>query len=400
MGRIFLGRLFINSSDVIKSLFSWSENFLMQKQKIILTNNIHQNNPVVSLVFEKDTTLISRVKTLPGARWSQSRRFWYIPKEQFNLSMVFDALQPVAYLDYSALKDYGNNQKNRNVDQAVNPKQEVVIPAEYENLLDQKRYAENTKSVYLSYFADFIRNFRGRDLNDISKEEINHYILQLIKAKNISTSQQNQRINAIKFYYEKVLGHRKEYYDIERPRKESHLPDVLSKDEVKRLLNNTANIKHKVIMSLIYSCGLRRSELINLRQDDVDPERMVIKIKGAKGNKDRYVQLSGRMYEMLLEYYEAYKPANRLIEGQRGEAYSGESILQLIKKAAVKAGIIKKVYPHLLRHSYATHQLEQGTDIRFIQEWMGHSSIKTTQRYTHISENNFRNFKNPLDDLL
>jgi len=362
---------------------------------------------VVSLVFGKETTLIDRVKTLPGARWSQSRKFWYIPKEQFNLSMVFDALQPVAYLDYSALKDSGNHQKSKNTDQPVNPKQEVAIPDEYKNLLEQKRYAENTKAIYLSYFADFIRNFQGRDLKDIPKEEINHYILQLIKAKNISTSQQNQRINAIKFYYEKVHGRRKEYYDIERPRKESHFPDVLSKEEVKRLLNNTANIKHKVIISLIYSCGLRRSELINLRQDDVDPERMVIKIRGAKGNKGRYVQLSGMMYEMLQEYYEAYKPVNRLIEGQRGEAYSGESILQLIKKAAVKADINKKVYPHLLRHSGVypalcgtTHQLEQGTDIRFIQEWMGHSSIKTTQRYTHISENNFRNFKNPLDDLL
>lgn len=371
----------------------------MQKPQIALANVLHQDNPVVSLVFEKEATLINKVKTLPGARWSQSRKFWYIPKEQFNLSMVFDALQPVAYLDYSALKDSGNNRKNKNVDQTVIPKQEVVIPVEYENLLEQKRYAENTKSVYLSYFADFIRNFQGRDLSSITKEEINHYILELIKTKSISTSQQNQRINAIKFYYEKVLGRKKEFYDIERPRRERKLPDVLSIDEVHKIINAIDNIKHKAIISTIYSGGLRRSEVINLRPEHIDSKRMMIKICEAKGNKDRYTLLSQNVLQQLRDYFKQYRPKEFLFEGQKGGKYSAESIEKILKRAVEKSGITKNITPHILRHSFATHLLEQGVDLRIIQEILGHSSSKTTEIYTHVSSRQLRKIVNPLDDF-
>jgi integrase/recombinase XerD len=372
----------------------------MQKPQIMLSNALHQDNPVVSLVFEKDATLINHVKSLPGARWSQSRKYWYIPKEQFNLSKVFDILQPFAYLDYSALKASPGRQKHDIPEPESVPKQNVEIPEAYRNLLIQKRYAENTRSVYHSYFADFMRYFSGRELSSITKEEINNYILELINNKNISSSQQNQRINAIKFYYEKVLGRQKEYYNIERPRKEMKLPDVLSKVEVKLLLENTENLKHKSIIALIYSCGLRRSEIVNLRLKDIDFNRMLIKICGAKGKKDRYVQLSSGLQPMINEYIRQYNPKEFLFNGQIILHYTGSSILKIIQQAAKRAGINKRVYPHILRHSFATHHLEQGTDLRYIQEWLGHESSKTTEIYTHVAESTFRNFKNPIDDIL
>ncbi len=192
----------------------------------------------------------------------------------------------------------------------------------------------------------------------------------------------------------------KQEYEIERPRREKILPDVLSKSEVGAILAATDNVKHKTIISVIYSCGLRRSEAIDLKIRDIDSQRMMIKITGAKGKKDRYVQLSDVLLKLLRVYYGEYKPKMWLFEGQKGGQYTAESISSVLKAAAQRAGISRRVYPHILRHSFATHQLEQGIDIRFIQSWLGHESVKTTQRYTHVSEHNFKNFKNPLDELL
>jgi integrase/recombinase XerD len=233
----------------------------------------------------------------------------------------------------------------------------------------------------------------------VKVEEINAYLLDLIRQRKISASQQNQRINAIKFYFEKVLGREKMYFDIQRPKKQKQLPDVLSKKEVKQIILNTNNLKHKCLIVLIYSCGLRRSEAINLKIADIDSSRMLIKIRGGKGHKDRYVQLADSLLKILRAYYREYKPKIYIFEGQNSEQYSSTSISNVIKNAAKKAGIKKRVFPHILRHSFATHHLEQGTDLRYIQEWMGHNNSKTTEIYTHISEKDFKKFNNPIDDF-
>jgi site-specific recombinase XerD len=269
----------------------------------------------------------------------------------------------------------------------------------YRDLLIQKRYSRNTQKVYMKYFSDFCREFGPKNIDHLSKEKINAYICELIRERNISASQQNQRINAIKFYYEKVLGREKEYYELYRPHKEHKLPKVLSKKEVKRILRSCVNIKHKTILMLIYSAGLRRSELINLKISDIDSERMVINIRGAKGKKDRISLLSENMLILLRNYYKAYRPKEYLFEGQTGGKYSPTSIANILKKAAIKAGIRKTVTPHMLRHSFATHLLEQGTDLRYIQELLGHSSSKTTEIYTHVSKKAIDQIKNPVDDF-
>jgi len=273
------------------------------------------------------------------------------------------------------------------------------LPDGYLEKLERKRYSEQTIRTYTGYFNDFAVYFTGRNLEDITVEEINQYILGLIRDKGISHSQQNQRINAIKFYYEKVLGREKLYFEVERPRKEFKLPDILSKEEIALMIDNTDNLKHKCIIVMIYSCGLRRSEAIEMKLSDIYTKRMLIKIRGAKGKKDRYVQLAKGALSLLEEYYKEYKPKVWLFEGQKGGQYSAESIKSLVKQAGRKAGIRKNIYPHILRHSFATHHLEQGTDLRYIQEWLGHSSSKTTDRYTHVSRADFSRFRNPFNDI-
>jgi site-specific recombinase XerD len=273
------------------------------------------------------------------------------------------------------------------------------ILEKYKDLLIQKRYSNNTVKTYCNYFKDFVIYFRKEKLEKITTCQINSYILELINLRNISVSQQNQRINAIKFYYEKVLGRTKEYYELHRPRKEHKLPKVLSKNEVKKILNSCNNIKHKCILMLIYSAGLRRSELLNLTVSDIDSERMVINIIGAKGKKDRISLLSYNLLQLLRKYYIEYKPKKFLFEGQDGGQYSATSVAKLLKNAAGRAGIHKDVTPHMLRHSFATHLLEQGTDLRYIQELLGHESSKTTEIYTHVSKRAIDKIRNPVDDF-
>jgi len=274
----------------------------------------------------------------------------------------------------------------------------IQLPPAYLELLQSLRYSSSTMKAYSTYFIDFMSYFRNVDIKAVTYKQINSYLLQLIQHRNISVSQQNQRINAIKFYYEKVLNRKKEYYRISRPRKESKLPTVLTKEEVNRLIQLTKNLKHRCILMTIYSGGLRRSELINLKVRDIDSQRMLIKICAAKGKKDRYTLLSERLLSELREYYKVYLPRQWLFEGQEGGPYSATSIERIFRDAVGRAGIKKYVTPHSLRHSFATHLLEQGTNLRYIQELLGHSSTKTTQIYTRVASNALMKIRNPLDN--
>jgi len=361
-----------------------------------LSNESHRGNDIVALRFKYDPELIQHVKKLEGARWSQSKKCWYIVKDNFNLKAVFGVLQEKSFVDYSSLKNKGNphGKKKKTI-----VKTKVKVPGAYYDVLDIKRYSESTKRTYTNYFGEFMRYFHDKVLDDIGVAEINQYILELIRKEHISPSQQNQRINAIKFYYEKVLGKEKMYVDIERPRKDSPKPNIVSALEIKQMINVTSNIKHKCIIGLLYSAGLRRGELINLQLTDILSGQMLVKVQNGKGNKDRYVGLSEHVLQMLREYYKAYGPEYWLFEGGKGNQYSPESIGNVVKSAAVKAGIKRRVTPHMLRHSFATHHLESGTDLRYIQEFLGHSSTKTTEIYTRVAKTDFIRFRNPLDEL-
>jgi len=374
---------------------------LNSRPQIKLEYGEHKQQAVVFAGFMYNREIIDRLKQSTPARWSVTKKRWYIPRNKFELNTFFVNLKDLAFIDYSALKNKpaeNTDLQNRTPEKPPTNKN-ITLPKGYMERLEQERYSENTIKIYTRYFKDFVAEFSKKNLKEITREEINEYILRIIKERNISHSQQNQRINAIKYYYEKVLRHDKEFYQIDRPRKESKLPDVLSKKEIAAMIKSTENKKHKCLIAFIYSCGLRRSEAINLKIEDIDSGRMKIKIRGAKGKKDRYVDLPTSLLPVLREYYKEYSPKNWLFEGQKGKKYSPTSVLRTIKKSARLAGIKKRVYPHILRHSYATHFLEQGIDIRYIQEWMGHETIKTTEQYTHVAQTN-KNFKNPLDDII
>ena len=248
--------------------------------------------------------------------------------------------------------------------------------------------------------STFLRYFSMKDITDISNDDLidfnNNYILK----NNFSSSFQNQVVNAVKLYFSAIQHKKIDVELIHRPRREKVLPNVLSKEEVKAILNAHVNIKHKMMLSLIYSCGLRCGELLALRPVHIDSKRNIVLLKCAKGKKDRIVPLSPLILKMLREYYKIYKPKTYLFEGQNmGIPYDARSLQLILKQALQKTGITKSVTLHWLRHSYATHLLESGTDLRYIQELLGHNSSKTTEIYTHVSTKSIQQIKSPFDDL-
>jgi integrase/recombinase XerD len=348
---------------------------------------MYKQQPAVFITFEFSWAIVDRIKNIPEATYSKSNKCWWIYESSFNLEQLKKVLGEGFTLNTENFR-------------ASRKKNKPEIPKGYLELLKQKRYSENTIKTYVKYFKDFAEYFSDLKLEDVTHEQINQYILELIEQKNISSSQQNQRINSIKFYYEKVLGKEKQYYMIERPRKAYHLPSVLSKKEIKAILENTGNLKHKCILELIYSAGLRRSEVLNLQPGDIDSNRMRIKIRGGKGKKDRYSLLSQSVLSDLRIYFKAFNPTEWLFGGQNGGKYSSSSLAKVLKNSASKAGIKKRVHIHMLRHSFATHLLEQGTNLRIIQELLGHEDIKTTEIYTHISNLEIDKVINPIDEII
>lgn len=265
--------------------------------------------------------------------------------------------------------------------------------------LESRRYSESTIKSYRHMFREFLKYLYPTPLHKVSLEDIHRYHHQLVVNKGVSRSYQNQSINAIKFYLEKVVGLERTMYELERPKREEKLPTVLSQNEIARLLEVVQNVKHRCILTTIYSCGLRISELINLKIGDIDSDRMEVVVRGGKGQKDRISILSPILLDLLRIYYRNYSPMVYLFEGPAHQRYSATSIRKILARAVRKANIHKRVVVHTLRHSFATHLLENGTNLRYIQELMGHGSPKTTEIYTHVAKNDLHKVVSPLDKL-
>lgn len=269
----------------------------------------------------------------------------------------------------------------------------------FQDYLYSKRYSQNTIQVYVEVVKTFIRFHNNPELSATYKTLIQEFNLNYILRKGLSESYQNQLINSLKLYLFVNEVPDVTISAIERPKRAQNLPTVLSLNEIERILNSPKNTKHRTILSLIYSSGLRAGELINLRISDIDSDRMVIHIREAKGKKDRIVPLSKSVLELLRIYYVDYKPKNFLFNGSEGGPYSYASLRAIFRKAVEQADIKKKCTLHTLRHSYATHLLESGVNLRFIQDLLGHSSPKTTMIYTHVSSDASRKIESPIEKL-
>jgi integrase/recombinase XerD len=269
----------------------------------------------------------------------------------------------------------------------------------FEHYLQSKRYSSNTIKVYAETLRVFLRYFASKAIEEISNDDLIAFNNDYILKNNFSSSYQNQLVNAVKLYYSAIQHKKINVELVHRPRREKTLPNVLSKEEVKSILDAPYNLKHRAMLSMIYSCGLRRSELLNLTKLDIDSKRMVVVIRMAKGKKDRIVPLSPKILILLRDYYKCYHPKQYLFEGQDGGRYSEKSLENVFKQSLLKARIEKPATMHWLRHSYATHLLESGTDLRYIQDLLGHKSSKTTEIYTHVSTKNIQKIRSPFDDL-
>jgi len=282
----------------------------------------------------------------------------------------------------------------------------MTVREEYKNAIDKmstklqlRRYSSSTHKVYLTMFKSFLGYTYPTPLHHIGQDTILAFQKHLVIDRNVSASYQNQSINAIKFYAEQVLGLERTIYDLDRPMKPQRLPKVLTQHEVAEILSKIINIKHMAILSTIYGCGLRISECIALKIEDIDSINHRIWVRNAKGRKDRITLLPDSLLDLLRDYYKVHKPKVWLFESPNGTQYSDTSIRNVFSRAKKAANIIKPATVHTLRHSFATHLLENGTNLRYIQRLLGHSSSKTTEIYTHVCETDLTKIISPLDSI-
>lgn len=269
----------------------------------------------------------------------------------------------------------------------------------YKHPLTLKNYSANTINAYLNGLTSFLKYVQDQELKEVTENDLNSYFYFCKNELGYSYSMMKQLLASVKFLYQEVLKRSIQFDFNIKMKKPTTIPEVLSIEEVQRFLNTFINLKHKAIFTLCYSAGLRLGEIINLKISDIDSSRMQIRISQAKGKKDRYSMLAINVLELLRIYVKQFQPKVYLFEGQNGGKYSGTSIQKLMRKHRKLANIKKRATPHTLRHSFATHLLDNGTDIRFIQELLGHAHISTTQIYTHVSTQSMKEVKSPVEQL-
>ncbi len=406
---------------------------------IIAERVTHDGGNRVALKFPFDEELITIVRTIPGVRWSQRMQCWHIPDSENVISILLEAFKKAAFIDYSTIKTQKLVEKvrdqrskfNTEAKQKVKVKEEVKVEIEvkdkvkdeakvkksgiekrvlssqavddiekYRRWMETHWYPETTIRTYSSMMEKFLMFVHPREAGECTSEDLTSMVEEVILGRGMSYSYQNQLISAVKKFYSQIYKKVIDPGELSRPRVRHRLPNVLSKEEVKRILDSPINEKHRAMLSLVYGCGLRRSELIELYPSNIDRDRKLLIVRQSKGFKDRVVPLSDRIIEMVDEYLKRYKPAKYLFEGQwQGSRYSAGSLEKVFRTACERAAIKKEITLHGLRHSYATHLLEAGTDLRYIQELLGHKSSKTTEIYTHVTERSIQKIRSPFDSL-
>jgi integrase/recombinase XerD len=386
-------------------------------KNIIAERVIHDNAKRVSIRFPYDDGLVRIIRGIPGSRWSERMNCWHVPDSADIIEVLLSAFSGKAYVDYTAMKPNlaEKIKAKRDEEQLKNSGKKRELPdtdlpslnekgmedvEKFRRWMESHRYPSTTIRTYTGMLVTFLRFVTPKDATECTSDDLVRIVDEYILPLGLSHSYQNQMISAVKKFYGKVYRTVIDPGEFTRPRPQHRLPNVLSKEEVKRVLDAPVNEKHRVMLSLIYACGLRRSELIGLIQADLQRDRKLLRIRQSKGFKDRFVPVSEKMIRMVDEYLKHYKPQKYLFEGQySGIRYSASSLDKVFKEAVMRAGLKREVTLHGLRHSYATHLLESGTDLRYIQELLGHKSSRTTEIYTHVTTKSIQKIRSPFDDL-
>ena len=395
---------------------------------ITLKSFLHRGGQQISISFDNDNALNQVVKKISGTRWSKTNKCWYILLNKENYTTIIQKFNNKAIINNTQLKQY-LVQKNKVVATSPKAPQPVTVaraiiykpapkpvgaihqlsPANilalklFTQHLILKAYSPSTIRTYTNELVQFLHAIKNQPAGSFTVPRLKDYLQYCFVTLKLSEATLHSRINALKFYYEQVLGQEKFFWEIPRPKKPDQLPKLLNAEELRKLFNALTNKKHKAMLFTAYSAGLRVSEIVNLKISHIDSTQMQIFIERAKGKKDRYVNLSPVLLDILRTYIKGYQPRPRkyLFESEQTlDAYPTRTIQQIFTNAKNKAGIQKEVGIHSLRHSFATHLLDKGTDIRFIKDLLGHFDIKTTERYLHVSNHKLVNIVSPLDDLM
>lgn len=406
-------------------------------ETLVLKPLQHNGEENIGMYFPNLGVLNKAVRKIKKARWSTTHKCWYVPSNQEKHKEIIAAFKGLAKIEQEEMRKYllekkkagklplpqqKSNEESRSLPSlktkpaiiktksitrgiykgnkidAVNAH---VLPA-MEQHLKLKAYSSSTIRTYLQEMTHLLGMLKNIPADELTPDHLKRYLVFCYEQLKLKENTLHSRINALKFYYEQVLHQEKFFWEIPRPKKQYLLPKVLGEDEVARLFNALKNLKHKAMLFTVYSAGLRVSELAALKLNDIDSSRMQIRIENAKGKKDRYVNLSPVLLDVLRSYIKTCKPKPKvyLFESeQTSEAYPTRTIQKIFQQAREKAKISKQVGVHSLRHSFATHMLEKGIDIRYIQDLLGHFSIKTTSIYLHVKKEQLVNIISPLDDL-
>lgn len=388
--------------------------------QIKLYIGIHNNKERLFAAFKYNAAVNKLIQTISGAKWSQTKKQWHFDVNKQTAALIKQKTKGIATLDTSVLRQQllkrrqivsikTNKPVKRSKPLAPLSSKTIGAYSITDNNLEQlsllvktlqlKAYSQNTIALYRSEVLSLMRLLQNRNIESLTQNQIKSYLLWLLQTKHYSDAKIHTAINALKFYFEQVLHKPKMFFEIPRPKKPFKLPAVHSQNEVKKIITAVKNTKHITMLMAGYSGGLRISEIVNLKIKDIDSERMVINIRNAKGKKDRQVSLSPLLLKQLRIYYKEYHPKNYVFEGADGGMYAVRSLQQVFKAAKAIAGNNKTGVIHSLRHSFATHLLEQGTDIKIIQELLGHNSLRTTEKYTHVSKKLISKIESPLDKL-
>jgi len=380
---------------------------------ILILKKRHYKHNILLVQFTYDQEFIALSKSI-NCKWSQSLRGFYLPNNPKNLRAIYSIFKGKATIDSSDLFNKNANfdgnvgqiplktEKKGNFIRQLNlSRADKKVLRDYVKYLRGKRLSESTVRTYYTHILDFVNYLNGKNISDICNRDVELFIEDFCIGRQYSISTHRQVISAIKQFENFAPECSIDNLTLDMPSKSRFLPTVLSNEEVIDLLRCTRNLKHRAILAIIYASGLRIGELINLRLCDLDVDRRQIAIKNGKGRKDRYVIMAESFLPLLSNYLNTYMPEKYFVEGlQRGTKYTAGSVRNFLRRSCELAGIKKKVTPHTLRHSYATHLLEFGVDLRYIQELLGHSSPETTMLYTHVTKKSLMQIESPLDKIV